>query len=120
MAWCKNLAEAGMCGGLRIRDGLVVASVGLKARIESMSPVSATTLVIARSCSSLLVMGSLLSSGFSTLNVAPRLALFKRPYSAGFGSEDAREAAGGAGGGADCTAGGAAGDASGSWYLVAS
>jgi len=33
---------------LRISDGLVVESVGLKARIDSMSPVSATTVVMAR------------------------------------------------------------------------
>src|SRR5208337_3629782 len=45
------------CEALRISEGLVVESVGLKARIESMSPVSATTVVMARNSSSLLVMG---------------------------------------------------------------
>ncbi len=44
-----------------MRDGLVVASVGRKARIESMSPVSATTVLMARNFSSLLGMAGFLS-----------------------------------------------------------
>src|SRR5271165_4438833 len=42
-----------------MREGLVVASVGLKARIDSMSPVSETTVLIVRNCSSLLGMALL-------------------------------------------------------------
>src|SRR5208282_6372673 len=67
----------------KISDGFVVASVGLKARIDSMSPVSETTVVTARNCSSLLVMDEPPSQVLPAAIVArPRVIRKRQPPSA--------------------------------------
>src|SRR5687768_16165925 len=56
-----------MAAALSSREGLVVASTGLTRAIASKSPVSATTVVICLSCSSLEVMSVLCPMGPMTL-----------------------------------------------------
>jgi len=51
-AFCRRAWYSGIWTALRMRLGLVVASSGLKAFMAAKSPVSATTLVCWRSCSS--------------------------------------------------------------------
>ena len=56
IASSMSLAYCGILAALKMSDGLVVASCGFKRLIASTSPVSATTMVCALSCSNWFVM----------------------------------------------------------------